>query len=168
MIVNPVIKRKGSLMTTTAIPRKLNQGMIDALSLSIAKGNYYVTACALNNISEFALYDWLKKSEVDDKGGLTEEESIYIRLAKSLKRAEAQAEAKLVEIIRESAEVKREWLPAITFLERRHPERWGRKDRVQVEQHKRVEISVIVEHYPGEQITEGECVEVPLLENKAT
>ena len=31
-------------LTESPIPRKLNQGMIDALSLAIAKGNYAVTA----------------------------------------------------------------------------------------------------------------------------
>lgn len=73
-------------------------------------------------------------------------------------------------MIRETALDKREWLPAMTFLERRHPERWGRKDRLQVDQQKKVTVSVIVKHYDEElpagdsavgQIIEGEVKELP-------
>ena len=110
---------------------KLNDSMIEALSTVIAKGNYYITACKLCEISEPTFYGWINQAELDDANGLTEEESIYIRLVKSLKKAEAQAEASFLAVVEDSAQVKKEWLPAMTFLERRHPERWGRKDRTQ-------------------------------------
>ena len=113
------------------IPRKLDDTMIEALSTVIAEGNYYITACSICGISEPCFYGWLKIAEEDEQSGLTEDESRYIRLVKSLKKAEAEAEANFLSVVSEAATIKREWLPAMTFLERRHPDRWGRKDRIQ-------------------------------------
>jgi len=110
-------------------PYKLNDGMIQALSLAISRGNYLVTSCQLCNISENQVYLWLKQAQEDYTTGLTADDSLFIRLYESLKRAEAKAEDLLVQVVRDSATVKKEWLPAITMLERRHPDRWGRRER---------------------------------------
>ena len=47
----------------------------------------------------------------------------------SIQKAEAIAEDELASVVRSAALDKGEWLPAMTFLERRHPDRWGRGDR---------------------------------------
>jgi len=128
---------------TSPVPRKLNNGLITAISHAIAKGNYAQTACYLTGITPQTFINWSHQAQKDEQNGLTSEDSIYLRLFESVKKAEAIAEAKLVEVVRESAEVKREWLPAMTFLERRHPDRWGRKDRSQVtiDEHKTITIT---------------------------
>ena len=143
-MMNEIVKK-------TPIPRKLNQGMIEALSLAIAKGNYAVTACQLCDIDESTLWHWVDQGTKDYEAGL---ENLYTELIIALKRAEAQAEAELVNVVRESATIKKEWLPAMTFLERRHPDRWGRKDRTRVDINERK--SVVITH-----------VEVVLNETKA-
>lgn len=129
--------------TRSPVPRKLDNTMIEALSTVIAEGNYYITACSLCGISEPAFYGWVKLAEKDNDNGLTEDESIYIRLVKSLKKAEAQAEANFLSVVKHAAVNKREWLPAMTFLERRHPDRWGRKDRntVTIDERKTITIT---------------------------
>jgi len=153
------------MTTTTAVPRKLDDAMIEALCITVAAGNYYHDACAIVGISEFCFYDWIKKAKADDDAGLDETESIYIRLHKSIQKARAQSRAAMVEVIREAATVKREWLPAITFLERTDPKNWGRRDSLQVDETKRVEITVI--EYceqpapPDPAAIEGEFKEVP-------
>lgn len=149
-------------ITKRPIPRKLNDGMIEALSEAVSKGNYAIVACQLCGISEFAFYNWLNQASTDEENGLTEEESIYIRLAKSLKRAEAKAEAELVQVVRETATKKKEWLPAITFLERRHPDRWGRKDRTQVtiDETRKITITRVEVVMPPGQVIEGEVVDL--------
>ncbi len=143
------------------IPRKLNKGMIQALSLAIAKGNYAVTACQLCDITEQALWDWHQQAKTDYELGLDSEESIYIKLAEALKRAESQAEAELVNVVRESAIAKKEWLPAMTFLERRHPDRWGRKDRTKIDIEKKTvtitRVEIVLSDIP---VIEGEYKEV--------
>jgi len=110
-------------------PRKLNNAVIETLSEYIRKGNYIEPSCAMAGISEPIFYQWLKLAENDEQCGLTPDQSIYLRLAQSIKKAEADAEAKLVAVVRDSAEVDRNWIAGMTFLERRHPDRWGRKDR---------------------------------------
>ncbi len=136
------IKELTETTTKRPIPRKLNPGMIQALSEVIAKGNYATVACQLCGISEDCFYSWLEQSREDQENGLTSENSLYLRLAESLKRAESQAEAELVNVVRESATVKKEWLPAMTFLERRHPDRWGRKDRTRVDINEKKSITI--------------------------
>ncbi len=141
---------------TRGRPLKLNDGMITALSDVIAKGNYAVTACQLCNIDEATLWLWGKQGKADIDAG---RETIYSKLVLSLKRAEAKAEAKLVQVVRESAEVKRDWIPAMTMLERRHPDRWGRKDRlaVDVKKEERIQITQVTVTRP--EIIEGEVIE---------
>ena len=151
--------------TTSPEPRKLNHGVITAISEAIAKGNYAVTACNLVGITPHTFIRWAKLAQEDEARGLSEEESLYVRLFTSVKRAEAIAESKLVDVVRESAEVKREWLPAMTFLERRHPDRWGRKDRntVTIDEHKQITITHVEVIKPADyanQIVEGEAREL--------
>ena len=133
--------------------------MIEALSLAIAKGNYTVTACQLCDIDQTTLWHWVDQGTKDYEAGL---ENIYTKLIIALKRAEAKAEAELVNVVRESATIKKEWLPAMTFLERRHPDRWGRKDRTKVEVSGKVEhrIEYVEIELDRGQIIEGEAREI--------
>ncbi len=113
------------------VSHKLSDSMITALSEAIAKGNYLVTAANLAGITDETVRNWVDQSFADEELGLDETNSLYIRLRLALKKAEADAEAKLVNVVRESAEVDRNWIAGMTFLERRHPDRWGRRDRIQ-------------------------------------
>ncbi len=147
------------------IPRKLNQGMIKALSLAISKGNYYITACALCDISEQTIYEWIKQSDIDEKAGKTESESLYLRLTQSLKKAEAEAEARRVErieaagiggaiarrrtttykdgtVIEDEQFAQPQWLADMTHLERRHPDRWARRERRQIDITEKKQITI--------------------------
>ena len=117
--------------TTTSIKvyRKLNDNLISKLAGYVAGGNYYSTACYACGISERAFYEWLELADGDLSNGLDESNSLPMRLVQSLKNAEAEAEAERVARIR-AAGKKGNWLADMTHLERRHPERWGRKDRI--------------------------------------
>ena len=152
-------------LTKRPIPRKLNQGMIDAIALVISKGNYPTVACQLAGIDWHTLQKWIKLGSQELTEDNPNSESIYLRLVTALKRAEAQAEAELVNVVRESAMVKKEWLPAMTFLERRHPDRWGRKDRTRVDitEKKTITIThveVVLNQGEGQQVIEGESREL--------
>ena len=85
--------------------------------------------------------------------------SIFIRLSDAINEASAINENQLVGVIKSAAVDKKEWLPAITFLERRHPDRWGRKDRTRVDvtEIKTVVITHVEYHLPTYAgATEGE------------
>jgi len=134
--------------------------MIDALSLAISNGNYAVTACQLCDIDKNSFYDWIKLGEEDIANNY---DSLYSSLVYSLKRAEAAAEDALVEVVREAGTVKREWLPAMTFLERRHPDRWGRRDRrdININETKTINITRVEIAMPRGELIEGETRELP-------
>lgn len=107
---------------------KLNEHLIDKLSSIIRDGNYYVTACRACDISETAFYDWINRGTADLERG---EETIFSKLVESLKKAEADHEAELLKLVSKAAPAN--WIAGMTILERRHPERWGRKDRQQID-----------------------------------
>jgi transposase len=141
-------------------PLKLTPEMIEALCEYVKKGNYAEHACYLCGIDESTLYLWLKKGQQDVEN---EEDTIFSDLFKAIKRAKAQAQAEMIEVARNSAKVKKDGYLAVTVLERTDPSRWGRRDRLQVEETKREEIKVIVEHYPAglEGDAEQVVIEVP-------
>ena len=166
---------------------KLTPELIEKLSSYIAQGNYFITACNACGISDRAGYNWINKGLEDMENG---EESHFVLLLQSLKRAEAEAETRRVARIEEAGiggglskrrvttfkdgtetveetYAQPQWLADMTHLERRHPERWGRKDRslIQIDEHKTVTITnveVIKDYGRGSHmIVEGEAKEIP-------
>jgi len=146
--------------------RKLTHELIDKLAGYIAEGNYAITACALAGISQEAYYSWLRDASSENQNGNRE---LLNHLTESIQKAEAIAEEKMVSLIRNTAVEKKDGYLGMTFLERRHPERWGRKDRLQVDKRTTVEVTTIVKHYSEieapqysvtPQIIEGEVKEI--------
>lgn len=144
----------------TGRPTKLTPERQAKIVDCISKGNYLITACQAAGVSYDALNDWMNKAKVEeDNGG-----GMYYQFLHAVKKAEAEAEAELASMIRETALEKREWLPGMTFLERRHPDRWGRKDRslIQIDEHKTITITTVevVKDYGQGMIVEGEVKEI--------
>ena len=160
---------------------KLTPEMIEKLTTFVAEGNYYQTACYAVGIDESTFYKWLEHGRQDYESGT---ESLSVELIKAIKRAEAIAEAERVTRIRQAGiggQVSRrvtrtkrdgteeteetfqlpQWLADITFLERRHPDRWGRKDRTRVDINETKEITIThVEYRLPSQVIEGESREL--------
>jgi len=113
----------------TGRPSKLTPQLQEKICDYIAKGNYLNTACQATGITDSTLFNWLKRAEEEAKNG----GGMYFDLMVAIKKAEAQAEAALASMIKETALQKKDWLSAMTFLERRHPDRWGRRDRTRVD-----------------------------------
>lgn len=86
----------------------------------IAAGNYIETACKMARISKPTYYVWRKKAE--------EGKSPYKQLFEEIERATAEAEARNVVKIQQAANDN--WQAAAWYLERKHAERWGRKDQL--------------------------------------
>ena len=153
-------------MTTTLIdkpfgrPTKLTPERQQTIVGLIAKGNYLITACQATGIGKSTYLGWMERGQLEENNG----GGLYADFLTAVKRAESVAESELASMIRETALEKKEWLPAMTFLERRHPERWGRKDRslIQIEEHKQVTITTVevVKDYGQGMIVEGEAKEI--------
>lgn len=63
--------------------------------------------------------------------GAQQPSGLYRDFCDALKQAEAESELALIAIVRKAAQT--QWQAGMTMLERRWPERWGRRDRLNVE-----------------------------------
>jgi len=104
---------------------KLTPDLQDRLLGLIRQGNYIDTACKLVGLDRTVIYDWLKRGSKDDP------EEPYTSFALAFWEAEGEAEKNVLAIIDKAAAV--DWKAAAWKIERRWPERWGRKDRLQAE-----------------------------------
>ena len=104
---------------------KLTPELIEKLIPSIEAGNYIETVCQAHGISRNTYYLWLKKGES------AKAKTIYRYFYDMVKDAEARAEQKLIEEWREKLQVSPTNYK--DFLERRYPERWGKKETHVVE-----------------------------------
>lgn len=86
---------------------------------ALQDGNYMETAAELAGLSKQTIYHWLKLGEQGQEP--------YKLFADAAKRACARAEAEAVKNVRNAGKDPRFWAAEMTFLERRHPEKFGRR-----------------------------------------
>lgn len=124
-------------------PPRITQEIIDAVKNSLLIGNYFETAMACAGFHKDTGYDWLKKGAKSQ-----DPKCMYKLFSDAVRKAEADAEARDVMVIEMSvhgakaqfdregnqirAEVKRDPRLACWRLERKHPKRWGRTDKLSV------------------------------------
>jgi transposase len=105
---------------------KLTPETQDKIVKAIRAGNYAHIAAAMAGIGESTYYRWLEQGERPDA------KTPYREFWESVKEAEAEAEVASVALIRRAAQ-NGTWQASAWYLERKHSERWGRKDKVQQE-----------------------------------
>lgn len=91
---------------------------------AIAAGNYYQAAAAYAGITYSCLAKWLKKGKRAKRGR-------FFQFFHAVREADAAAEITIVAQWRQ--QIPENWQAARDFLARRHPERWGPKDRHDVD-----------------------------------
>lgn len=133
---------------------KLDTDMIEKLVQLVGAGNYIEVASAACGITEQSYYNWMKKGrelsirmeelDVDydededapESAGaelwesLTQHEQLCVQFFESMKKANAEAEAYAVATVRKA--MPNQWQAAMTWLERRYPGRWKRRDETTV------------------------------------
>ena len=100
----------------------------------IEKGNYLSTSCEACGITLATLNNWKRKAR--------EGEEPYVSFLAELNEAERKAETVIAEGIYDIGFDKRNWTALAWLLERKNPERWGRKDRVDVASDKEFKIEI--------------------------
>ena len=85
----------------------------------VIQGNYHETAARLVGIASSSIRAWVKAGDEGDPR--------YKTIALLVQSAEAIAEASALADVRAAGKDPRNWAAAMTFLERRHPERFGRR-----------------------------------------
>jgi len=101
------------------VPHKITPELVDQLVALLKAGNYVSTAAQAVGISRPLFYQWLKRGESDAPA-----DAEYVELRKRVEHARAEAEARNVALIANSA--RENWQAAAWLLERQHPDRWGR------------------------------------------
>jgi transposase len=95
-----------------------------AILRKMREGHYAKTAAETSGITEQTLYNWLKKGEDP------EQYPEHAAFLEAYRRAEATAEGMAIEAIQDA--FPNDWRAAMTYLERRHPDRWAKRQSVDV------------------------------------
>lgn len=99
---------------------KLTDEVANAICESIRRGNYAQVAARAAGISPPTYYSWLSRGEQAKSGK-------YVEFLDAIKEAEAEAEHRAVKVVADA--MPSDWKAAMTYLERRYPDRWGRRER---------------------------------------
>lgn len=115
-------------------PTKLNEKVQADIVKVIQEGNYIETASAYAGIHKSTLYDWLKRGErekqrvlKDGRRRIKKNERQYVEFSNAVEKALAESEMKDVSLIGKAAET--QWQASAWRLERKFPDKWGRRNR---------------------------------------
>ncbi len=114
-------------------PLKLSPDMQSELVKVIQMGNFLETAAAYVGISVSTLRDWIRRGEREAQRLSTKNarsnktEEPYLEFSAAIKKAQAEGEIRDVLLIGNAA--RETWQAAAWRLERRFPDRWGRKEK---------------------------------------
>ena len=111
-------------MSTVGRNPKLTPEVQEKIVAAIRSGNYANVSAEYAGISERTFYNWLQ-------WGREREEEPYLQFMQAVKRAEREAEVRAVAIIQRL--MVDNWQAAMTYLERKHPDCWGRRDRLKID-----------------------------------
>lgn len=92
----------------------------------VAGGNYLQTAAAACGVDISTVFKWMKAGEKTGAGK-------YFEFRHAIKEASANAEAEAVKSVITAGKDPRNWTASATFLERRFPARWAKRDRTRLD-----------------------------------
>jgi transposase len=105
---------------------KLTPQLIKNAERLLKGGNYVNTVCEYLGIGESTWYRWMEEGEQAQTG-------LKREFWESIKKAEAEAEIRLITDLQKIADEDRSWQAIAWMLERKYPSRWGKKDRLTAE-----------------------------------
>ena len=115
-------------------PTKLTSEIQEELVKTIKAGNYIETASAYVGLAPFTVREWIRRGEreanrlnTDKEARPIKSETPYLEFSIAVRQAQAEAEIRDVVIIGNAA--RESWQAAAWRLERKFPDRWGRKDK---------------------------------------
>jgi transposase len=128
--------------TNRGRPKRLevDDTLTDTLADYLRSGLFLREACSLAGVNRDSVYTWLKKGTRDRKKG---EDSVEARFTDTIKRAMAEAEADALNDVRNAAKLPQFWAAGAWYLERRYPEKYGRKDRLAMEHSGQMGVGIV-------------------------
>jgi transposase len=112
-------------------PAKLTPEIGARIAKAVAAGNYPEVAAESEGVGKSTFYRWMEQGARDESGP-------YKEFREAITRARARAERKMVRIVRTAAITEPQ--SAQWYLERSAADRWGRRDKVVVENAVREEL----------------------------
>jgi DNA-binding transcriptional MerR regulator len=123
----------------TGRPSKLSPEVQKIIVTAVSRGMYYEAAASLAGVTYATLRNWYNRGEVEAerrssprvKSGTRkwEREQPYFEFFDALKKAQATAQYNALRTI-DTASNSGTWQAAAWLLERRHPDQFGRRDRI--------------------------------------
>jgi hypothetical protein len=101
--------------------RKLTEVAHRRIVEMVRAGNHLETAARAADVSPVTVAQWLKRGE-DPR----ERNPRYREFARAVRKAEAEVEAEMVDLVRAAAP--KSWQAAMAYLERKAPRRWAKGD----------------------------------------
>ncbi len=118
---------------------KIDGATVNRILTLLKVGNTNEIAAEAAGITKATFYNWMKRGrkaklalEEDEDINVPDSELVYVDFFDSVKKAKAEAIASAVVNVRTAMPTN--WQAAMTFLERRDPDHWGRRDRLDVNQ----------------------------------
>lgn len=90
----------------------------------LSQGNYDHVAASASGVAPRTFSSWLTKAQDPE----TDPTGVYAEFAELVEQAQAVGEGHNVSTIKQAARTN--WTAAAWLLERKYPERWGRRERV--------------------------------------
>lgn len=119
--------------------KKLTPARRERILYLLREGNYIETTAKACGVCSMSIHRWirfgreiaqsLQNNKDKNPKDLNKEEKWYLSFYNDVVQAQAEAEASLVNTIKNAAE--KNWVAAMTLLERRHPERWGKREKIE-------------------------------------
>jgi hypothetical protein len=104
--------------------KKFTQGVRTTILDALRAGNTLTHSAGLAGVSRAVVYQWLTRGKDAPAG------SAYRQFAEDVEQANAEAAARLVQIVSEAAVD--DWRAAMTLLERRFPDEYAKRERHEV------------------------------------
>lgn len=127
---------------------KLTPKLRESICQALRAGNYIETAAAMNGIAKSSYYLWLRRGarererlDKSKRARPKKSERPYLLFSDAVKKAEAQSEAMSVARIAKAGQ-EGAWQAEAWRLERKYPDRWGRKLRVDESVNQSIEVTV--------------------------
>ncbi len=105
-------------------PTKLSPQIARAILKVISKGGHFSPACVAAGVSHQTALRWIEQGNHDVSENVKSPFATFVR---ALHQAASQAESNIVSQVYDHTE--KDWRAGAFLLERRHPERWGKKEQ---------------------------------------
>ena len=123
----------------TKLTPEVQKNIVDA----IKAGAYFETACRYAGIAPTTAYEWIARGKGETKG--RPKTPLHAEFADAIRGAEAEVETRMIAQWQQA--MPGDWRAIQMFMERRFPDRWGRRERHEVtgEGGKEIVIKVVYE-----------------------